>query len=77
MGAKPRGPCRMMDDLIRGQLADLPSLLADDLRRGASLLRRLLGRVTAESVVAPGKSRGFARLHIPVDVMNMLTEVRP
>jgi site-specific DNA recombinase len=63
------------DNWIRAQLAGLPPLLADDPRRAASLLRRLLGRVTAEAIVAPGKSRGFVRLHLRVNGLRVIEEV--
>jgi DNA invertase Pin-like site-specific DNA recombinase len=63
------------DAWIRAQLAELPSLLADDPRRSASLLRRLVGAVTAEAVVAPGKRRGFVRLHVRLEAARVLEEV--
>jgi hypothetical protein len=65
----------MPDDAwIRAQLTELSPLLADDPRRAASLLRRLLVRVTAEAVVAPGKARGFVRLHVRIDALRLLGE---
>jgi hypothetical protein len=65
----------MPDDAwIRDQLTELSPLLADDPRRAAALLRRLLARVTAEAVVAPGKSRGFVRLHVRIESLRLLEE---
>jgi hypothetical protein len=63
------------DAWMRQQLTALPALLAEDRRRAAILLRRLLGKVTAEVIVAPVKKRGFARLHIRIDALAMLREV--
>ncbi len=62
------------DDWIRAQMADLPALLVDEPRRAAPLLRRLLVRIEAEGVVAPGKVRGFARLHLRVDPAHLIEE---
>jgi hypothetical protein len=63
----------MPDDAwIRSQLAELPTLLADEPRRTTDLLRRLVGRVTAEEKVAPGKSRGFIHLRFRVDASQIL-----
>ena len=55
-------------------MAELPALLADDPRRAGPLLRRLLVRIEAEGVVAPGKVRGFARLHLRVDPAHLIEE---
>jgi hypothetical protein len=63
------------DSWIRARLAELSPLLADDRRRAAPLLRRLLGRVTAETVLAPGKVRGYIRLHVSLDARSSLEEV--
>ncbi len=62
------------DEWIRTQLAELPALLADDLDRTSRLLRRLFGRVTAEAILAPGKKRGFMRLHLSVEPLKVLEE---
>ena len=62
------------DDWIRAQMAELPALLADEPRRAAPLLRRLLVRIEAEGVVAPGKVRGFARLRLRVDPSRLIEE---
>lgn len=63
------------DAEIRTQLTELKTLLADDPRRSAPLLRRLLGRVTAEAIIAPGKKRGFIRLHLRLKPERLLREV--
>jgi DNA invertase Pin-like site-specific DNA recombinase len=52
------------DNWIKEQLGNLAQNFREEPRRTALLLRRLLDRVTAESVVAPGKKRGFTRLRI-------------
>jgi DNA invertase Pin-like site-specific DNA recombinase len=62
------------DAWLRAQLADLRPLLADDPRRAAPLLRRFFSAVTAEAVVAPGKRRGFIRLHVRLDAVHVLAE---
>jgi len=62
------------DGWIRTQLAELPPLLVDDLDRTPRLLRRLFGRVTAEAILAPGKQRGFMRLHLCVEPLKVLKE---
>ena len=62
------------DAWLRSALAGLAPLLADDPARAAPLLQRLLGRVSAESVVAPGKVRGFIRLRIALDGRHVLAE---
>jgi hypothetical protein len=63
----------MPDDArIREQLLRLPPLLQSDLRQTSFMLRRLMGRVTVEAVVAPGKSRGFVWLHFCVAAIQLL-----
>jgi hypothetical protein len=59
---------------IRSQSSDLASVLKEEPRRAATLLRRLLGTVTAERVVAPGKQRGFVRLQVRIDAASLLKE---
>jgi site-specific DNA recombinase len=67
---------KMPDDgWIKARLAELPALLGDDSRLAAPLLRRLLGRVTAEAMVAPGKVRGYVRLHVNLEAQASLKEV--
>jgi hypothetical protein len=63
------------DCWIQRELADLSSLLRDDPVRAARPLRRLLRKVTAQAVVAPGKKRGYLRLHLSVSPMDLLKEV--
>jgi hypothetical protein len=63
------------DDWIRGQMAELTMLLADNPDRTSRLLRRLFGKVKAEAVVAPGKVRGFTRLHLRIEPSSVLKEV--
>lgn len=69
------GAISMPDDAwIRLQLTEVAEVLADDRRRAAFLLRQLLPRVTAEAVVAPGKTRGFVRLHFRIDALRLLQQ---
>lgn len=63
------------DGEIRAHLPELTTLLSAEPRRAAILLRRLLGRVTAEAIIAPGKKRGFFRLHFQFDAKHLLHEV--
>jgi DNA invertase Pin-like site-specific DNA recombinase len=52
------------DEWIKEQLGNLTQGFREEPRSTALLLRRLLERVTAESVIAPGKKRGFIRLRV-------------
>jgi hypothetical protein len=62
-----QGPIAMPDSSwVKQQLRQLGALLHGETANAAPLLRELLGRVTAESIVAPGKKRGFVRLHLHV-----------
>jgi hypothetical protein len=63
------------DQWIEAELGNLPALLQKESHGMATLLRRLLGRVTAECVVAPGKQRGFIRLRFRVSAVVVLKEV--
>ena len=62
------------DQWIKDQFTDLASLLKEDKRQAACLLRRLLHRVEAESVIPRGKLRGFIRLHVEIDFLDLLKE---
>jgi len=62
------------DAWIVEKLRSLPPLLRSDPAQASLLLRRLLGRVTAEAIVAPGKSRGFIRLRFRVAGIRLLKE---
>ena len=62
------------DGWIREHLSLLPDLLKDDPARMANLLRRMLGQVTVEAIVVPGKIRGFTRLHVRISPMDLLRE---
>jgi hypothetical protein len=63
-----RGGIMFPDDpWIQEQLCAMGPLLNEDVGRAATLLRQLLGRVTAEDVVAAGKQRGFIRLRFQID----------
>jgi site-specific DNA recombinase len=61
-------PVGMPDDAwIAAQLKDLASLIRQDERRAALLLRKILGKVYAFQVLPPGKERGYARLRFKVN----------
>jgi hypothetical protein len=60
---------------IQRQLSDLLPVLREDAANSARLLRRLLGRVTAETVIPRGKKRGYIRLHVRVTAGQILGEV--
>ncbi len=63
------------EDWIRQQLESLSTWLDQELAQAARHLRPLLGKITAESVLAPGKTRGFTRLHITLDGWPALAKV--
>ena len=60
------------DSWIRDRLLNISAPLQSDPGRTSLLLRRLLGKVSVEAVVAPGKSRGFLRLHFRVAAFQVL-----
>ena len=61
-------PVRMPDDeWIQRQLEDMASIFREDEHETALLLRKLIKPVTAEAVIAPGKSRGYARLRFRIN----------
>jgi site-specific DNA recombinase len=62
------------DAWIVEKLRSLAPLLRSDPGQASLLLRRLLGHVTAEAVVAPGKSRGFIRLRFRISGIQLLKE---
>ena len=62
------------DAWIAEKLRSLAPLLRSDPGQASLLLRRLLGHVTAEAVVAPGKSRGFIRLRFRIAGIQVLKE---
>ena len=63
----------MPDDAwIKEELTHLLPLLRDDPAKAAHLLRRLLGPITAEAVVARGKRRGYIRLRFRPDAWELL-----
>lgn len=63
------------DAWIRAHLGGLPDLLRGEPHAAAPLLRRLLGPVRAEAVIAPGKVRGYARLRVQVRGNALVEEV--
>jgi len=70
-------PVEFPDDRwIQDQLVDLASLLKSyNVPKTAVLLRKLLGKVTAHAVIAPGKLRGFAQLRFRIDGWELLSAV--
>ena len=63
------------EDWIREQLQSLSTWLGQEMTQAARHLRPLLGKITAEPVLAPGKKRGFTRLHITLDGWPALAKV--
>ena len=56
---------------IRQQLTDIPQLFREDMPRSARLLRRLIGRIEASAIVAPGKKRGYAQLKFRINAWDL------
>ena len=63
------------DGWIAQQLSDLISVLREDERRAAILLRKFLGKVFAHQVLAPGKIRGYSQLRFRILGWELLKEV--
>ena len=57
---------------IRQQFQNTPALFREDKVRSGRLLRRLIGRIEASAVVAPGKKRGYARLTYRVNAWDII-----
>jgi site-specific DNA recombinase len=57
---------------IRQQLKDIPGLFREDQAWSGRLLRRLIGRIEASAVVAPGKKRGYSRLTFDVNAWDVI-----
>lgn len=55
------------DQWVREQLKDLQAILRDGKDGAAQLVRKLVVKITAEQIVAPGKKRGYIRLHFRID----------
>lgn len=69
-------PGEMPDDAwIANQLKDLTGLVREGGEPAASLLCRLLGKVTAHQVVLPGKKRGYIQMHITLSGYRALAQV--
>jgi hypothetical protein len=62
------------DAWIGAKLRSVARLLRSDPGQASPLLRRMLGRATAEAIVAPGKTRGFIRLQFRVAGIRLLNE---
>ena len=69
-------PVAMPDDVwIAAQLKGIASLIRQDERRAAILLRKVIGRVHAFQVLPPGKQRGYAYLRFKVNGWEVLRAV--
>ena len=53
-------------------MKNLASVLREDERRSAILLRKLMGRVAAHHVIPPGKKRGYAYLRFRINGWELL-----
>ena len=69
-------PVEMPDDAwVATQLKDLASVIRQDERRAAILLRKILGKVYAFQVLPPGKERGYAYLRFKVNGWEVLRAI--
>lgn len=60
-------PVEMPDEKwIQQQLGDLASVIREGGYEASRLLRKVIGRIEADQVIPPGKSRGYARLRFRV-----------
>ena len=60
-------PVEMPDDQwIREQLNEISSVVQDGGYEACLLLRKLIGKIEVEQVIAPGKTRGYARLRFRI-----------
>jgi uncharacterized protein YerC len=56
-------PLELPDETwIAKRFHELSSLMTDDSRRAAILIRKLIPRITANHVIAPGKTRGYTQI---------------
>jgi len=62
---------------ISEQLRDMHSIIEENRRPAALLLRRLLGKVQAFQVLPAGKSRGYVQLRVRVDGWRILHAILP
>lgn len=61
-------PLEMPDEeWIREQLSKMSSVIQEGGYEAALLLRRLIGRIEVEQVIAPGKTRGYPRLRFRIN----------
>ena len=71
-----RRPVELPDDAwVKKQLADLTSVLGEDVRRSARFLRELFGEVKAHEIIPPGKRRGYIQLKFRVSVWSTFRQV--
>ena len=69
-------PVQLPDDAwIQQQLRDLASVIREGDYEASLLLRKIVGRIEADQVIPPGKSRGYARLRFRVLAWETLKEV--
>lgn len=54
------------DAWIQQQFADLASVIREGDYEASQLLRKIVGRIEADQVIPPGKSRGYARLRFRI-----------
>ena len=65
----PTADIRMPDEAwVLGEMANLSALLKERSVQAMALIRRMIGRIDADAVVAPGKKRGFCRLRFNLDL---------
>jgi len=69
-------PVEMPNDAwIAEQLTDLASVIRQDERRAAILLRKIFGQIRAYQVLPPGKERGYAYLRLRINGWEVLRAV--
>lgn len=63
------------DEWIQQQLEDLASVIGEGGYDASLLLRKIIGRIEADQVISPGKSRGYARLRFRVRAWEALKTI--
>jgi hypothetical protein len=62
-------------DWLKAELANLPKLLNEGMPQSALLLRKIVGRVTVNSIIPAGKKKGWGELEFCLDAGNILAQV--
>jgi DNA invertase Pin-like site-specific DNA recombinase len=62
---------------VKQQLRNMVSILEEEQGEAAALLRQLLGKVSADQVLPPGKTRGYTRIFFELNRLEALLAVVP